>query len=122
MNQPINTPVDPMAGATVAAPQPPQPPMPPMQPVAPVMQDGGMMQPVNNNGWSGFFRTLNWVEIGFMTLGTAAFFTMIYYYKHTLNKGKESARKMQIEIDELSAKVKKLEQPKKQPQRSTRFN
>jgi hypothetical protein len=50
-------------------------------------------------------KSLNWVEVGFGVLGSAALYYMIYYYKYNINTNKIVVSEMQNKIDELTIKV-----------------
>ena len=107
---PNNTP-DPMMVSTVSQPPLMQPnvAMPPQQPI--VMNNP---TPVDNNGWQQFFRQVSWVEVGFLILSTAAFLFLIRYYRYRLYADKNSSKKMQMEVDDLTAKVSGIETKLKQ--------
>lgn len=95
------------------APQPPQPPMPPVQPLvqnpAPTMAEGG----TTDSSWKSWSKSANWVEIGFMILGTAAFLYMVRYYKYRMNTEREQIQKLQLKTDEMTAEIAGLKTPKK---------
>ena len=92
--------------------QPPQPPQPPMQPVVqstPTMETGG----ATDSSWKGWAKSANWVEIGFMILGTAAFLFMVRYYRYRMNTEREQIQKLQLKTDEMTAEIAGLKTPKK---------
>ncbi len=107
MTTPVNT-ANPME-ASVA--QPPQPPI--SSPVTTVKMNQPASAPAG--GWQQFFKQVGWVEVGFTILGTAALLFLIRYYRYRLYAEKESAKKMQSEMDDLTAKVAKIETRMKQP-------
>lgn len=69
---------------------------PPMGQPAQMMADGGVV---------GFFKSLNWVEVGFMILGSAALISTMYYYKVQLNRNKLINERLQKQIDEVKMNV-----------------
>lgn len=93
--------------------QPPQPPMPPAQPMvqntAPTMAEGG----TTDSSWKSWSKSANWVEIGFMIIGTAAFLYMVRYYKYRMNTEREQIQKLQLKTDEMTAEIAGLKTPKK---------
>lgn len=99
--QPINTSV-PQAAASAPIPSPapvPAPvnaPMPTSSP-APIMASGGTTQ----GGIKGFFKSLNWVEAGFMILGATALLFTIQYYRNKLKADREQRSDQQRQIDEI---------------------
>lgn len=102
------------SGAPVVAPQPapvaqpapvvaaPMQQMPPAQPVMPGADPAAMPK---QDGWNEFFRTLNWVEMGFMILGAAGLYYTIYYYRYKLREDKVSNMDIQRQLDELKMNV-----------------
>lgn len=99
-----------MSGVVAQPPQPPMPPVtqtPPMS--APMMADGGQM----DTSWKAWSKSANWVEIGFMILGTAAFLYMVRYYKYRMNTEREQIQKLQLKADEMTAEIAGLKTPKK---------
>lgn len=71
-------------------------------PVTPVMANGGETS-------GSFLRNVNWVQIGFLMLGTAALFSLIYYHTQDMKRKKVSdARLTQLgrQIDELKMNIK----------------
>lgn len=82
------------------------PPMPPIQATPmvsqnPILENGG----ATNTNWKSWAKAQNWVEIGFLILGTAAFFYMIKYYKYRMNVERDALQKMQLKTDELTAEM-----------------
>lgn len=106
--------IDPMMTGVATAPPSNSPTVPPGvsipgQTPLPVMADGGMATPPKGGSWNQFFRQISWVEAGFMILGTAALLFLIRYYRYRLYADKESAKKLQAELDDLNAKVTSIE-------------
>jgi hypothetical protein len=104
-----------MSGVQVQAPQPPQPPIAPQVTQAPVMENGG----TTNSSWKAWSKSANWVEIGFMILGTAAFLYMIKYYRYRMNVERDTLQKVQLRTDELSAEITGLKSQKQKTQSRT---
>jgi len=102
-----------MSGVQV---QPPQPPMPPAPQLVqnPVMENGG-----ETNSWKSWSKSANWVEIGFMILGTAAFLYMIKYYRYRMNVERDTIQKLQLRQDEMSAEITGLKSQKQKTQSRT---
>lgn len=50
-------------------------------------------------------RTMNWTEVIFGILGSAALFYTIYYYKYNLTMNKTFKNEMQNKIDDLTIKI-----------------
>lgn len=99
--QPPAPPAGPPAPVVPAQPSMPAPApvytQPPMQPGQPPMyQQGGMLAAL---------KTINWVEFGFMVLGTLAILQIGHYYRHKLIKDKADNKAMQKQIDELENKI-----------------
>jgi hypothetical protein len=53
----------------------------------------------------GTLKNLNWVEVSFGILGSAALYFTIYYYRHNLNAQAGFKTDMQNKIDELQIKL-----------------
>lgn len=101
--------VESTAGGTI-----PQPPIQaPPTPTPSVMENGG----TTSTSWSTYVQKLNWVEVGFMILGTAAFLYMIRYYKYRLYTDRESVKNLERRCDEIKADIAKMKTPKKQQTR-----
>jgi hypothetical protein len=104
-----------MSGVQVQPPQPPMPPTPaPALVQNPVMENGG-----ETNSWKSWSKSANWVEIGFMILGTAAFLYMIKYYRYRMNVERDTIQKLQLRADELSAEITGLKSQKQKTQSRT---
>lgn len=90
----------PQAAAPAAAPPPA-----PVE-MTPAVQQAPM--PQTNEGGGSVMETLkglNWVEVGFGILGTAALFYAIYYYKYSITSAKLVETRMQNQLDELNIKI-----------------
>jgi hypothetical protein len=61
-----------------------------------MMENGGSTDSV-----SGFFKSLNWFEIGFAILGVASLSYVIYYYRFKLQQDKLINNEMQRQLDEI---------------------
>lgn len=89
--------------APLAAPVAPPAPAP----VAPIAQPSAA--PVTSSSSSdtllGTLKNLNWVEVSFGILGSAALYFTIYYYRHNLNAQAGFKTDMQNKIDELQIKL-----------------
>lgn len=66
---------------------------------------GEPAQNFGNGGVVGFFKSLNWVEVGFMILGSAALISTMYYYKVQINRNKLINERLQKQIDEVKMNV-----------------
>ena len=53
--------------------------------------------------------TMNWTEVIFGVLGSAALFYTIYYYKYNLTMNKTFKAEMQNKIDDLTIKLSDLQ-------------
>lgn len=65
---------------------------------APIMANGG--ETTSSSGRS-FFKNINWIEFGFMVLGTTALLYTIHYYKVQTEKNKLLNQRTAKQIDEL---------------------
>lgn len=81
--------------AEVSAAAPPQMPPSPYE-SAPIMADGGS---VSSGG--GFFKSLNWLEVGFGILGVAALLYAIQYYRFKVKEDKMVNNELQRQMDEI---------------------
>ncbi len=107
--------VDSTAGGAI--PQPPPVQAPPT-PTPQLMENGGTTT-TENTSWGAYVKKLNWVEVGFMVLGTAAFLYMIKYYKYRLYADRESVKNLERKCDEIKADIAKMKTPKKQQTRGS---
>jgi hypothetical protein len=62
----------------------------------PVMANGG-----ETSSGTSFFKSINWLEFGFMVLGTTALLYTIHYYKVQMEKTKLLNQRTARQIDEL---------------------
>jgi len=88
-------PATPVAAPVVAAPQ--------VAPAAPQMPQ--------NSGGSGIMdvlKNLNWLEVGFGILGTAALYYTIYYYKYNITLSNTFRNEMQNKLDEVTIKMQDI--------------
>lgn len=65
----------------------------------PVMENGG--QTSSGNTTMDFLKNINWLQVGFMILGSAALFQVINYYRIESQKNKLAEKRMSKQIDEL---------------------
>jgi hypothetical protein len=63
----------------------------------PVMESGGQ----TSSSDASFFKSINWLEVGFMILGSAALLYTIYYYKVQMEKTKLANNRLSKQIDEV---------------------
>lgn len=97
----MTTPVAaPAATPTILAPSQPVMPAPAVQ--TPAFDNGGAMETPNKT-WGQYVKTANWVEIGFLILGTAAFLYMIKYYRYRMYTEREDLKKIHLTNDEMKA-------------------
>jgi len=66
----------------------------------PIMENGGQTA-TTGGSISDFFKNINWLEVGFMMLGSAALIYTIYYYRVEMNKNKLANNRTAKQIDEL---------------------
>jgi hypothetical protein len=55
------------------------------------------------------FQSINWNEVLFGILGTAALYYTIYYYRYNITAGKALNTEIQNKIDDLSIKIADLQ-------------
>lgn len=82
----------------------PQPVTNNAMPTPNVMESGG--QTSSSSG--SFFSNINWVEVGFMILGTTALLYTIFYYKVELKKNKLINNRLNKQVDELKMNLQSL--------------
>jgi hypothetical protein len=89
----------PAAAPAAPAAAPAAPPIAAAPPAAPSKSSGGMdsIKEVLNN--------MNWTEVLFGVLGTAALFYTIYYYRYNLTMNKSFKTEIQNKIDDLTIKI-----------------
>jgi hypothetical protein len=85
--------------ATAAAAPTPEP-----APAASSSSSGGGMGSIKE-----VFQSINWNEVLFGILGTAALYYTIYYYRYNITAGKALNTEMQNKIDDLSIKIADLQ-------------
>jgi len=71
--------------------------------------------PSNSGGGNSIkevFQNMNWTEIIFGVLGSAALFYTIYYYKFNLTMNKSFKTEMQNKIDDLTIKIADIQSAK----------
>ena len=92
--------------APAVAPAAPVPAAAPMAaaPVAPQMpQSSG-----SGGGIMDVLKNLNWLEVGFGILGTAALYYTIYYYKYNITLSNTFRNEMQNKLDEVTIKMQDI--------------
>jgi hypothetical protein len=106
---PIATPTPTTAPASAPAPAPATAPAPTPTPTPqvvensmPIMAEGG--ETSSSSGGS-FFKSLNWIEIGFAILGVYAISGAIMYYRFKIKQDKMINNDLQRQIDELKMNV-----------------
>jgi hypothetical protein len=88
---------------------------PSIAPVAPApapampMANGSMVSSGGGTSLTGMLKELNWVEVGFGILGSAALYYSIYYFKYKFNYEKNLKAQLETEIDDLHDRVDQLE-------------
>jgi hypothetical protein len=99
------------APAPAAAPTPAAAPAPASTPApasatapAPESSGGGFASSIKEA-----VSTMNWTEVVFGILGSAALFYTIYYYKYNLTMNKTFKAEMQNKIDDLTIKLSDLQ-------------
>jgi hypothetical protein len=92
----------PAAAPAAAAPAPAA--APPAAPPAAPQSSGGMGSSIKEA-----ISTMNWTEVIFGVLGSAALFYTIYYYKYNLTMNKTFKAEMQNKIDDLTIKLSDMQ-------------
>ena len=87
----------PVAAAPVVAAAPQAPAVAPQMPQS--SGGGGIMDVLKN---------LNWLEVGFGILGTAALYYTIYYYKYNITLSNTFRNEMQNKLDEVTIKMQDI--------------
>lgn len=95
------TPAPAAATPPAAAPAPAVTPSAPAPAPAPAESKGGGM----GSSIKEAISTMNWTEVVFGVLGSAALFYTIYYYKYNLTMNKSFKAEMQNKIDDLTIKL-----------------
>jgi len=70
-------------------------------PTPPIMENGGQ----TSSSDTSFFKNINWVEVGFMILGSAALLYTIFYYKVQMQKTQLENSRLSKQIDEVKMNV-----------------
>jgi hypothetical protein len=101
------------AGVTVIGAPAPAPAAAPAAPAmeTPPIQTGGAGSfaeggATNTNTISGFFKSLNWLEIGMLILGSIGIYYSIYYHKNKIKQEASIHPKFQKKIDEIEMNLK----------------
>jgi hypothetical protein len=97
--QEISTPPPIAAGSVNLSPQPPVAQVDggiSVPTATPVMANGG-----ETSSGTSFFKSINWLEFGFMVLGTTALLYTINYYKVQMEKTKLLNQRTARQLDEL---------------------
>jgi hypothetical protein len=87
------------ANAVAPAPAPALAASAPAPAPSPAPSSGG------GNSIKEVFQSMNWTEVIFGVLGSAALFYTIYYYKYNLTMNKSFKTEMQNKIDDLTIKI-----------------
>ncbi len=86
--------------APIPVQSPPVMPVPMQQPPSPApavqFDNGGA-----TNSTASFFKSLNWIEIGFMILGATAMLFTIKYYREKAVTDKANREQTQMQLDEV---------------------
>lgn len=100
------------AATTATAPAPAAPAAAPT-PAAPAPVAAAPVEVSADSGRFGgvkeAFQSLNWIEVGFGVLGTAALFSLINYYRYQTMAGKAINTEIQNRLDDISIKVADLQ-------------
>lgn len=102
MAPPTENPGAPPVAPAAAPPAPaftPTPAPPPAQPSA----EGGSTG--KGNVVSRFFEDVSFTQVGFLILGSAAMFMVIYYYRERIKKMREEENVTDQKIEEVKANV-----------------
>jgi len=79
--------------------------------VAAAPQVAPQMPQNQNSGGGGIMdvlKNLNWLEVGFGILGTAALYYTIYYYKYNITLSNTFRNEMQNKLDEVTIKMQDI--------------
>ena len=89
-----------------ATPTPTPTPAPAPAAPAPAYNDGGTTAPTGGGGTiTQTFKNLDWVQVGFGVLGSAALFYAIYYFRYNIQMNKTFVKSVEARMDELTIKV-----------------
>lgn len=88
----------------LSAPQPvvaatPQAPVTIGATATPIMENGG--QTSSGDGWGSFLKNTNWLQVGFMILGSYALLTVVRYYQIESQKNRLANNRLRKDIDEV---------------------
>lgn len=98
----------PVEGGTPPISTPPSTPPPAPMPPPPTTPMGTGDEGNGDETLMGTLKSLNWIEIGFGILGTAALLALIQYYRYSLNQQKAFQIEVQNKIDDLEIKYSDL--------------
>lgn len=100
------------ATSATVAPAPAAAPAPAPAP-APAVPESAAPAPQSSGGMGSSIKeaisTMNWTEVIFGVLGSAALFYTIYYYKYNLTMNKTFKAEMQNKIDDLTIKLSDMQ-------------
>jgi hypothetical protein len=92
---------------TTAAPTPVAPP--PVAPAPAVMTETKMDSGSGNGSGNGsvkdIVKNLDWVQVGFGVLGSAALFYAIYYFRYHIAMNKTFVKNIENKIDDITIKI-----------------
>ena len=80
----------------------------PAPPAAPIPQTAAASMPTSSSSGESvpdMLKSLNWTEVVFGILGSAALFYTIYYFRYNLNAGQAFQNQIQNKIDDLTIKI-----------------
>ena len=84
----------------------PAAPTPAPPAAAPVPQTSAAPMPTSSEeSVPDMLKSLNWTEVVFGILGSAALFYTIYYFRYNLNAGQAFQNQIQNKIDDLTIKI-----------------
>ena len=90
------------ATTTTTAPAPAIVPPPPAAPPTPAMTETKME---NGGSVKEIVKNLNWVQVGFGILGSAALFYAIYYFRYHIAMNKTFVKNIENKMDDLTIKI-----------------
>lgn len=90
---------------TQTTPAPAPAPVPAPVPASTPVPATPVSEATNGEGVVSILKNLNWIEVGFGILGSAALYYAIYYYRYNINAQKSFQSEMQNKIDELNIKI-----------------
>lgn len=113
MEAPIATPPVPPIPAPSGVPPAPAGAPPPIATPPPAAPPAASPAASSSFNVKEMFAGLNWTEIAFGVLGTAALYYTIYYYKFQISNVKSMNNEVQNKLDDLSIKVLDLQSAEK---------